>query len=87
MRVFSDLRVDVVDQVTEGDRVVSRWVAEGTNRGRRVRLQGITISRFENGMIAEDWSISDSLSLLRQLGPGRAILLGVRELVHLLRRR
>ena len=87
MRVFSDLRVDVVDQVSEGDRGVSRWVAEGTNRGRRVQLKGITISRFENGMIAEDWSISDSLSLLRQLGPRRAILLGARELVHLLRRR
>ena len=86
-RVLPDLRVDVVDQVSEGDRVVSRWVAEGTNRGRRVRLQGITISRFEDGMIAEDWSISDSLGLIRQLGPGRAILLGIQELVHLLRRR
>ena len=87
LRVFSDLRIEVVDQVVERDRVASRWVAEGTNRGRKVQLQGITISRFEDGMIAEDWSISDTLSLLRQLGPWRAALVGIGELRHLLRRR
>jgi hypothetical protein len=35
-----DLRIRVVDQIGEGDRVVSRWVAEGHNRGRRLRLVG-----------------------------------------------
>ena len=31
-----DLRISVEDQVAEGDRVVSRWVAEGHNRGRQL---------------------------------------------------
>jgi predicted ester cyclase len=76
--LFPDLRIDVVDQVSEGDRVLSRWVLEGTHRGRRVTLPGITISRFEEGMIAEDWTVSDNLTLLRQVGLRRALALAAR---------
>ena len=77
--VFSDgdLRIRVEDQVTEGDRVASRWVAEGHNRGRPIRIWGIVISRIENGEIVEDWAASDNLDLIRQLGPRRTLLLGL----------
>jgi predicted ester cyclase len=77
--VFSDgdLRIHVDDQVTEGDRVASRWVAEGHNRGRPIRIWGIVISRIEDGEIVEDWAASDSLDLVRQLGPWRTLLLGI----------
>jgi predicted ester cyclase len=77
--VFSDgdLRIHVEDQVTEGDRVASRWVAEGHNRGRPVGIWGIVISRIEDGEIVEDWAASDSLDLVRQLGPWRTLLLGI----------
>ena len=77
--VFSDgdLRIRVEDQVSEGERVASRWVAEGHNRGRAVRIWGIVISRIEDGEIVEDWAASDNLDLLRQLGPRRILLLGV----------
>ena len=72
-----DLRIRVEDQVAEGDRVVSRWVAEGHNRGRPVQLWGITISQIADGEIVEDWSASDNLDVLRQLGVRRLLLLGV----------
>ena len=72
-----DLRIRVEDQVAEGDRVVSRWVAEGHNRGRPVQLWGITISQIADGEIVEDWSASDNLEVLRQLGVRRLLLLGV----------
>jgi predicted ester cyclase len=77
--VFSDgdLRIHVEDQVTEGDRVASRWVAEGHNRGRPIRIWGIVISRIEDGEIVEDWAASDSLDLVRQLGPWRTLLFGI----------
>ena len=76
--VFSDgdLRIRVEDQVSEGERVASRWVAEGHNRGRTIRIWGIVISRIEDGEIVEDWAASDNLDLLRQLGPWRILLLG-----------
>jgi len=76
--LFPDLRIDVVDQVSEGDRVVSRWVLQGTHRGRRVTLPGITISRFEDGKIAEDWTVSDNLTLMRQVGLRRGLALAAR---------
>ena len=75
--VFSDgdLRIRVEDQVTEGDRVASRWIAEGHNRGRSIRIWGIVISRIEDGEIVEDWAASDNLDVMRQLGPWRLLLL------------
>ena len=71
-----DLSIRVEDQVAEGDRVVSRWVAEGHNRGRALSLWGITISHIADGEIVEDWSASDYLDVVRQLGPPRLLLLG-----------
>jgi predicted ester cyclase len=75
-----DLRIRVRDQVSEGDRVASRWVAEGHNRGRLIRIWGIVISRIEDGEIVEDWAASDTLEVIRQLGPWRTLLLGIASL-------
>lgn len=72
-----DLEIRVEDQVTEGDKVASRWVAEGHNRGRPIRTWGMVISRIEDGEIAEDWATSDSLEIVRQLGVRRTLLLGL----------
>jgi predicted ester cyclase len=62
------LAIRVDDQVVDGDLVASRWTMIGESGGRRVELPGITISRIEDGRIAEDWTSSDGLHLLRQLG-------------------
>ena len=78
--LFEDLQIRVVDQITEGDRVVSRWVMTGSNRGRPADLSGITISRMEAGRIVEDWTALDSLELLRQLGLVRTLLAAPRLL-------
>ena len=67
------------EQVTEGNRVASRWTLHGTHRGRRVRLTGIVISRFEDGQIVEDWAASDTMELVRQLGVWRSLLLLARH--------
>jgi hypothetical protein len=72
-----DLRIRVEDQVAENNKVVSRWVAEGHNRGRSVQTWGIVISRIEDGEIVEDWAASDSLAIVRQLGILRTVRLGV----------
>ena len=77
--LFPDLRFVVEEQVTEGERVASRWTLHGTHRGRRVRLTGIVISRFDDGQIVEDWAASDTLELVRQLGIWRSLLLLARH--------
>lgn len=79
LALFPDLQFVVDEQVVEGDRVASRWRLSGTHRGRPVELWGIVISRLEDGKIVEDWAASDSLSLIRQLGLWRSILLVARH--------
>jgi predicted ester cyclase len=85
--LFDDLAFEVVDQVAEDDRVASRWVLTGANRGRPVRLWGITISRLHEGRIVEEWSAFDGLELLRALGIWRTLLIAPGFLRPLLKRR
>jgi predicted ester cyclase len=75
LELFPDLRFVVDEQVTQGDRVASRWTLHGTHRGRSVTLRGIVISRFEDGKIIEDWAASDTMEIPRQLGVWRSLLL------------
>jgi steroid delta-isomerase-like uncharacterized protein len=74
---FPDLRYTVEDQLAEGDLVASRWTVRGTHRGelmgiaptgKEIGLTGITIQRFANGKIAEEWWNWDTLGLMQQLG-------------------
>lgn len=77
--VLSGLRITVQDQLVDGGRVASRFVVSGTFRGRHVSFDGITISRLEDDRIVEDWSVTDTFGMLRQLGPWRALLMWVRQ--------
>ena len=79
LTILQNLRFVVDEQLTEGNRVASRWTLTGTHRGRRVRLTGIVISRIERGRIVEDWAASDTIELMRQLGVWRSLLLLVRH--------
>ena len=78
-KVLSDLDVVVEEQLTDGDHVTSRFVVSGKSFSRTVRFNGITISRFKDGLIVEDWSVTDTLGMLRQLGTWRSILVGLRQ--------
>jgi len=74
---FPDIRVTVEDQVAEGEKVSTRRTWHATHRGscRGIAPTGtevswvqISIVRFAEGKIVEDWPVTDELSLLRQLG-------------------
>lgn len=75
---FSDTRMLVNEQIAEGDFVVTRWTASGTNdgpmmgmpaTGKPVVIQGMTIARFQtDGKIGESWANWDTLGMLQQLG-------------------
>ena len=68
-RAFPTARSSVEDQVAEGDKVVTRWCARGTNtEDREFTMEGITIERIANGRIVEIWVARDELGLMRQLG-------------------
>jgi len=78
-RALTDLKIEVEEQLVDGNRVTSRFVVSGTSYGRSVRFNGITISRFEKDRIVEDWSVTDTLGMLRQLGVWRSIVMGLRS--------
>lgn len=72
-----DLRFTIEQEVAEGDAVVSRWTAKGTNSGplmgipptgKVITMAGINIFRIANGKITEDRTAEDTLGLLQQLG-------------------
>ena len=78
-KILSDLAITVEDQVIDGQRIVSRFVVSGVAYGRPVRFNGITISHLVNGLIVEDWSVTDTLGMLRQLGMWRLLLVMLRR--------
>ena len=72
-----DLRITLEDDIAEGDKVVSRWRAQGTHQGElmgiaptgnQVTITGITIHRIEEGKIVEEWENWDALGLMQQIG-------------------
>jgi hypothetical protein len=75
-------RFEVVDQVTERNRVASRWILRGSCWRRPVALIGATISTVdEDGCVREDFGYTDTLSLVKQLGVLRSLRLGAEVLV------
>ena len=76
-RAFPDLTMQVIDQMSSGDKGMIRWRATGTHRGEllgtkptnnKVMIEGISEVRCVNGKIAEDWVQWDALGLMRQIG-------------------
>jgi steroid delta-isomerase-like uncharacterized protein len=76
-RSFPDLRRLVDFTVVEGNLVATRWTLSATHAepflgvpatGNRVTVTGMSIYRFEGGLVVEHWSELDGISLLAQLG-------------------
>jgi predicted ester cyclase len=74
---FPDLHHTIEDMIAEGDRVVTRLTAEGSNTGqfygmpatgKPVRVSEIAIFRIADGKIVEQWPQSDALGMMQQLG-------------------
>jgi len=76
---FPDMRMDVLDLIAEGDKVVGRFACSGTHLG-EWRGYAPTGRRFEavdevyifgfsgDGRIADAWGLEDTLGRMEQLG-------------------
>jgi predicted ester cyclase len=74
---FDGFRAEILDQIAEGDKVVTRKVFSGSHSGSfngveptgaEVEIHVIDIVRVQDGRIVEHWNCVDRLGLLAQLG-------------------
>jgi predicted SnoaL-like aldol condensation-catalyzing enzyme len=74
---FRDWDITLADQIAEGDKVATRWIASATHTGslqgipptgKAVRVTGVNVTRFAKGKIVESWFNFDMLTLLQQVG-------------------
>jgi steroid delta-isomerase-like uncharacterized protein len=74
---FPDLQTTIDDIFSDGEKVVVRFTARGTQSGpfqgmaptgREATWAGVNIYRVSGGQIRETWQLADGLGLVRQLG-------------------
>jgi steroid delta-isomerase-like uncharacterized protein len=74
---FPDLLFSIKEQISEGEKVLSRFEWTGTHRaeflgvpatGRPVKVWGMVIDRLQDGKIKETRILMDTLGLMMQLG-------------------
>jgi steroid delta-isomerase-like uncharacterized protein len=72
-----DMKVSVERMAGDGDLVAVHWRATGTNsaasagmpgNGKPFDVEGMTFFRFDHDRIIEEWSVTDWMTLMRQLG-------------------
>jgi steroid delta-isomerase-like uncharacterized protein len=76
-KAFPDIKVTIHETVSENDRVVARWSATMTHKGkfmsfaragRSATISGMSMQRMESGKIIEGWDNWDQPGLLVQIG-------------------
>lgn len=79
---YTDFHAEILDQVAEGDKVVSRWLGRFTitsdyttpwgavipSKGKQTTWRWISIDRIVDGKVVEAWAEVDLLDWWRQLG-------------------
>lgn len=74
---FPDWNEEIVDMISEGDKVVTRYISTGTHMGKysgldstgkKIKMFEISIYKIANGKVVEQWCLADKPSMNEQLG-------------------
>lgn len=78
LRSFPDVHMEIIELIAESDKVVGRFTCTATHQtswlghaptGRRFEnIDEVSIFTFQDGRIADTWSLEDTHERLRQLG-------------------
>ena len=80
-KAFPDLRFDVKDIVSEGDKVAVHWIATGTSKGelmgyppngKTASVHGLSVIEFKGDRVLRDWAEFDVVELMQSLGVQRS---------------
>jgi steroid delta-isomerase-like uncharacterized protein len=78
LNAFPDHHQTIHDWIAEGDKVVTRWTAQGTHlreyagiapTGKQVKITGMDIFRVVDGKIVEVWAEVNMPGMMEQLAP------------------
>jgi predicted ester cyclase len=77
-QAIPDLKNTIEEQAAEGEKVVTRYRAQGTHSGEteafgppsgnKIDITGMVIDRVVGGKIVESWIVYDALGMMQQLG-------------------
>ncbi len=74
---FPDWHIEIVDMITEDNKVAIRWDGQVTHEGsfngipptgKRITVSGINTYHIANGKVAAEWEQTDTISMLHQMG-------------------
>lgn len=65
---ISDLRISIVDSVSDGPKIALRLCMRGRCRGRDFEIDGMGMVKIDNGFIVEAWNQWDVGRLMTQIG-------------------
>ena len=77
LNAFPNYKFIISHQIAENDFVLTHWLVTGVQNNdlpgvpatqKPIQVTGMTLTRVENGMIAEEWQNWDTEGLLEQLG-------------------
>ena len=79
---FPDLAISPEHTVADEDNIAIAYTVTGTHKGnfmgipptgKKIKVRGLQIARFENGKIVERWGSSDELGILKQIGAVKGV--------------
>ncbi|MCG8604241.1 ester cyclase [bacterium] len=67
---FTNFNVMVHNRFGQGNLVAANWTVTGTHAesGKDIKVDGITLSRFAEGKLVEEWVAWDTQSIAQQIG-------------------
>jgi steroid delta-isomerase-like uncharacterized protein len=74
---FNNVEVHIQQMIAEDDKVTVHWLLTSTHiapfmgiepTGKQVRIPGMEINRIQDDKIVEIWRLSDTMSVMQQLG-------------------
>jgi steroid delta-isomerase-like uncharacterized protein len=76
-KAFPDLKFEIEQMIAKDDKVVTYITITGTHKaefmgvpasGKKINLKGIDIVRFKNGRAVEHWGVTDTMTMMSQIG-------------------
>lgn len=67
---YTDFHVKTHKVIASGDMTASAWTVSGTSDAARISVRGMSMARYSDGKLAEEWATWDTQGLMQQVQGG-----------------